>query len=263
MMSSHAKYLSRLEAEKLMIEANCEPEYLIEMIDNEKYIKIREDLLARHRIILYKYFGMDGDVSKEINIRNYKYDLMFGLELYNYLTFKSEIGISLRDASNPEYWSYLSVIVIPDIVSERWDFNNYPRFFQQPSRIWLYTLWWYIHLSWQGDLQSTYRILKNNSTDTIMNLVERTSGKGYNLELYREIMSEYSKINIKNIDNRERHIFRTIMVTNTYLYQTIEPSFFKGDELGYVKNLFERIGLVDIDGEYIMKGENDGKKITR
>ncbi len=249
------KYMSKIEAEKAMTEAKGDTKKLQALNNSEFYERLRKELQLRSRTIKYKYFGDRGDISKKPKIQGYKYDLLFGLELYEVLTSEVEFKISLREASNPEFWIYLSVVGIPDIISERWEGHNSTRFYSQNTRNWLYTLWWYIHLSWQGSIADTKKIIEKNSTDTILNLVERTSPKGYNIKLYRTLMHEYSKINKASIKNKGRDIFRTIQVTNTSLIQTIEPSLFKGGEITYVKKLFKLINLVEVNGEYVEKEE--------
>ena len=44
-----------------------------------------------------------------------------------------------------------------------------------------------------------YLILKDNSTDEILNLVERSGSDGYRVYVYREIMAEYSRTDLKII----------------------------------------------------------------
>ena len=50
-------------------------------------------------------------------------------------------------------------------------------FYKKGVRLYSGKLWWYIHLSWQGDLEQTKSILINNSTDTILQIVERPGKK--------------------------------------------------------------------------------------
>lgn len=98
--------------------------------------------------------------------------------------------------------------MIPDIVHARWGMNA-SHFYQTSRRIWLKTIWWYIHLSWQNSIDETYKILIGNTTDTILQLVERP-GLGYNVELFREIMKQYA-----NYSDSSRNLFRTVLKLNT------------------------------------------------
>ena len=137
-------------------------------------------------------------------------------------------------------WRYISVKVIPDYTHLRYPPEkeknakniNRKRLFSGKRRIWIKTLWWYIFLSWQGDYDSTYEILKDNSVDNINKLIE-TPGKGYRLELYRAIMKEYS------LRERNAKYFGKVMKLNNTKCRTIEPLLFAGTEYSYVKSLFD------------------------
>lgn len=134
---------------------------------NNEDLPLREDILNIYKIVVY-----DLDLPKnEINNSGYKFDLQFGLKLFRLLN--ESYGFTLREASDDSVWRHLSVNVVPDIVYSRWG-NNPSRFWKVPRRIWLKTLWWYIYLSWQNNMISTERILMNNSTDEIVQLVERS-----------------------------------------------------------------------------------------
>ena len=89
-------------------------------------------------------------------------------------------GFNLRAAANDDFWRYLSIKVIPDVVAERWGYENESHYWSKPARIWLRSIWWYVHLSWQGDMQTTAKVLEAScfTTDSILNLEERTGRKG-------------------------------------------------------------------------------------
>ena len=91
-------------------------------------------------------------------------------------------------------------------------------FIKTSRRIWLKTIWWYVHLSWQNNINETYNILINNTTDTILQLVERP-GLGYNVELYRELMKQYN-----NYEDSSRNLFRTVLKLNTAQMLTTVPN---------------------------------------
>lgn len=171
------------------------------------------------------------DVSKQ----QYKTDLYFGLKLYGLLN--PQVDFSLREASDDRIWRYLSLKVVPDIVAERWDINE-GRFWKEPRRMWLKTVWWYIHLSWQGSEEETEKILRDNTTDEIVQLVERAGPNGYRIGLCRTLMLEYSKI---ALDKRKSSpgLFRIIMKLNTARVKVMEPSLVEGGEKDYVRSLFE------------------------
>ena len=193
---------------------------------DDQYIGLRNALLEINKVVRENY-------SKDYDI-----DLNFGIKLYVYLN--SIQGFNLRMASNDDFWRYLSLKVVPDLVSERWGKDNKSHFYERASRIWLRSLWWYIHLSWQGDEESTYEILKNNTTDEILNLVERAGRKGYYLEVYRNIMYFYSMVQEQKSTNRK--LFRNIMILNTARCTVIEPGLCLGGEREYVKSIFRDLG---------------------
>ena len=92
------------------------------------------------------------------------------------------------------------------------------------------TIWWYINLSWNVDEKTTYDIIKENSTDTILNLVERP-GKGYNVKVCRSIMKKYKGIG-------DRNLFRKVLKLNTAKMLTISPELEEGGIDSYVDGLF-------------------------
>ena len=166
--------------------------------------------------------------------KKYTLDLDVGLKLYSILPPKD---ITLRTASDDGVWRYLSVRVLPDLVHKRWG-DNPIHFWSMSRRIWLKTLWWYVHISWQGDEPSTRAVLEKFSTDEIVQLVER-SGSGYRIELYREIMKQYGVI-VRGNDGCQ-DIFRIVMKLNTATLISMEPAFSEGGIEGYVKRLFDSI----------------------
>jgi len=165
------------------------------------FTELRNQLIdARNRV--FEIYNFDA-----ANRLEYLFDLTFGLELYQILDEK--IGFTNRVATNDDVWRYLSVCVVPDIVHSRWSLNP-DHFYKRSIRIWLKTIWWYIHLSWRGNAEETFNILKNNTTDTILQLVERP-GIGYYIELYRELMLQYSNYQ----DESRTDFFRRVLKLNT------------------------------------------------
>ncbi|QYG32276.1 hypothetical protein K0O13_05355 [Mammaliicoccus sciuri] len=213
---------AQMEFDKLEVHASA-----IEPINPGKdFIELREKLIQGRDEIYEKY---DFDNSNKLE---YKLDLLYGLQLYKILNEKN--GFINRVASNDDVWRYLSIRVIPDIVHSRWGLNE-ERYYRTPRRIWLKTIWWYIHLSWTGDEEKTYEILKNNTTDTIAQLVERPS-IGYHIEMYREIMLQYN-----NISDSSREIFRSILKLNTARILTTSPELVDGGIKKYVQDLFKSV----------------------
>ncbi len=169
--------------------------------------------------------------SKEY--KEYTADIEAGLVLYSLF---SPDKIGLRSASDEGIWKYLSIEIAPDLVYARWgDKEN--RFWKEKRRIWLKTVWWFIHLSWQGDEESTRKILQDLTTDEIVQLVER-AGSGYRVDLNREIMKQLPAYRSKST---HRDIFRVVMKFNTARLIATEPSFSEGGTVGYVRRLFNSL----------------------
>ena len=196
----------------------------------DDYNKIRNEILAIYEEVKDK--------------KDYELDLYFGVKLYSY--FNMIKGFNMRLASNDDFWRYLSLKVIPDIVAQRWGVDNASHYYERGTRIWLKSIWWYIHLSWQSDEESTIEILKNNTTDEILNLVERAGRHGYYLNVYRNIMYFFAKITQERLyiatEGKSDRLFRRIMKLNTARCIVIEPPLYLGGEREYVKDLFNDLG---------------------
>lgn len=183
--------------------------------------------------------------KSSIEISDYEADLKVGLCLYSNL--KAERGFTNIIANDDDVWRYLSCIVFPDITNKRYPPTrvdiadghrlNTKRFYSHTRRIWLKTLWWYIHLSWQGTEEDTYDVLKKFGSDTISDLYERP-GKGYRLELYRELMRQYSII-----DNKSTSLFNEIQKRNLVNCRTVEPALTEGSEKGYISRLIDELSI--------------------
>ncbi|CAM5220984.1 hypothetical protein UACE39S_00987 [Ureibacillus acetophenoni] len=189
-----------------------------------EFVELREQLIqARDEI--FEEYDLDG-----ANKLDYQFDLIYGLKLFEILN--ESIGFTNRVATNDDVWRYLSVCVVPDVVHARWSLNA-DHFYKISRRIWLKTIWWYINLSWRGNSKETYEILKDNSTDTILQLVERP-GIGYYTEMYRELMLQYSYH-----EDSSRNLFRRVLKLNTARLLTTSPELVEGGIKGYVNELFD------------------------
>lgn len=168
----------------------------------------------------------------------YPDDLKFALELYG--TLNDKYGMTPGIASDDDVWRYIQMNVVPDVVYDRWADKGRPgerinedRFWKNSRRMWLKTLWWYIHLSLQNDsLNDTYEILKNNTADDISQLVER-AGSGYRVELYRAVMRRYHAYT-----GGDPMILRKVLKLNVVRCTTVEPLLFSSGVDGYVESLF-------------------------
>lgn len=221
--------LSKTEANIVMLNWNDEE---LPVVDCDvEYEQMRNDLLNAMKTTA---FDLEIEKSK-IQNAGYDFDLNFGLKLYSILT--KGYHLNPRIASDDNVWRYLSMKVVPDIVFYRWGINP-GRFWKESRRIWLKTLWWYIYLSWKNNEEETYEILKDNTTDEVVQLVERSGPSGYRVETCRCIMEYYGTLE-KESKKRNNQIFRRVMKLNTARTKVIEPALVEGGEKMYVKELFE------------------------
>jgi len=203
---------------------------------SQDYIAIRNDLIQFFADI---YGEVSGDDRKE-----YMTDTLFGLKIYDY--FRNKDWFNLRTAANDNFWRYISVGVIPNIVAKRWGTNKDNYFWKQSNRLWPKTTWWYIHLTWHNSLEETRNILldKRFNSDTIQGLVERTGKKGTFVDVYREIVYQYSLLDYntivkfkKQLSGGSDNLFRAIMRLNTARNLVTDPCLTKGGVCGYVSSI--------------------------
>lgn len=197
---------------------------------------------------------------------DYNLDLRVGIKLYEVLNTKN--GFDIIKANDDDIWRYISVCVMPDItfirypnlpndvdtIREKIPNLTYPisittekdskrikkkRFYSHTRRIWLKTLWWYIHLGWQGDSETTYNTLKNNGTNIISHFIERP-GKGYREKLFRSMLRAYSKL-----PEQKDSIFRAAAKLNLAKCVSVEPSLTVGGETTYSDQLFKEVLAVE------------------
>ena len=171
---------------------------------------------------------------------NYLLDLRVGLCLYQLMPLGKDF--SIISANDDDIWRYISVRIMPDITYLRYpdpakgDIRiNSKRFYRGTRRIWLKTLWWYVHLSWQGSEKKTFDILKNNATDNINKLIE-TPGKGYRLSLYRNMVREYAETAPHKAKD-----FAAITKLNNVKCMSVEQELIAGGEKQYVSQLVAEV----------------------
>lgn len=184
------------------------------------------------------------------NKKDYLIDVNFGVRLKAYLD--EQDWFNLRVGANIDFWRFLSVIVIPHIVAERYDAKAISRYWSKPSRIWLRAIWWYAYLSWQDDEESTIKLLSSDlfTTDSIVGLVERTGHYGSRIKLYNTIMTAVGSIQKDDVDTFSKTkkgsndtLFRAIMRKNTSRAFLQEPELCEGGVRGYVTSLFKDLGI--------------------
>lgn len=211
---AQAKYkFQQIEAEP----ENCAPRQVEKPFD-----KLRETIMNGMKVFKI-------DEMKKIN--SYAFDLHMGLLLYRVLI--EDYGFNERLAAQDEVWRFLSLEVFPDLVYERVGMKD-QRFYRETRRIWLKSIWWYIHLSWQGTEEETYTVLKDNSADEILQLLDRSGNGGYRVELTREMMRQF---NI-HANSRVPQLFRRVLKLNTARLSMIEPNLVEGGITRYVTDLY-------------------------
>lgn len=219
------EYLKRYNAEqlfkKLTEDVNAEA---LESNLNKDYLEIREDLLT-----VYKSIDMSSP---------YKFDLMFGIELYDYFQMFDDFTETL--ASNYDFWRYLSLKVVPEIIIKRHGLVS-EYFYSKNVRIYLSALWWYIHLCWQGTKERTIECLNDLSTDYILQLTERPGKTGVYLEITRKIMRKIHQLTPKERNKKigGAVLFRRIMILNHTMIENYNL-LMESNEDEYVNLLFER-----------------------
>lgn len=206
-------------------------------------------------------------LTSENNKINYNLDLTVGIKLYELLNLKE--GFTVVQANDDDIWRYISVKVMPDITFIR--YPNIPedvnvlrealpnlsysiairtekdsmrikkkRFYSHTRRIWLKTLWWYVHLGWQGNSQSTYNVLKNNGTNIISHFIERP-GRGYRPALFRYMLYAYSLL-----PEQKDSVFRAAAKMNLARCISVEPALTEGGEEAYAQGLFEDVANTEV-----------------
>lgn len=216
---------------------DCFQEYCATKVPefSSEYRELRDDLCMLFDTVMNDLGISESEISQKNN--SYQLDLHFGIRLYE--TLNNKYGMNVRLASTAGIWRYISVCVVPDLVEKRYGIDHPDRFWKKPKRLWLRVLWWYIYLSWQGTAQQTINILKDNSTDEILQLVDRCGRGGYRVELYRAIMKKNGELD--PVERRRKELFRKMMVLNTARVQVVEPALTDRGEEGYVDSLCDYI----------------------
>ncbi len=242
------------------------------LTDNEFVDQIRH--WSKFDVPEYNYGSIYKDIRKNVveefrkslsissNKINYSLDLNVGLKLYEFLNPDS--GFNIIMANDDDIWRYISVKVMPDLTFIRYPNNledeevikeyipnlsysngikpekgsirlKKKRFYSHTRRIWLKTLWWYIHLGWQGDYDKTYNVLKDNGSNIISHFIERP-GRGYRESLFRLMLYAYSQL-----PERNDSIFRAAAKLNLAKCISVEPALTNGGEKVYSQSLFKEV----------------------
>ena len=167
---------------------------------NDEYRSMRKTIFEIHAKIKQK--------------KEYLYDLEMALQLYQYFNDQKWFNESI--ASNYDFWRYICVKVAPEIIVKRHGFNR-EYFYDKNVRMYFPTMWWYIHMSYQGEIAKTRKCLENLNTDYILQLVERPGRSGMYLEITREIIKRISLVprNVLNKKIGGLNLFRRVLLLNT------------------------------------------------
>lgn len=167
---------------------------------DEGYLEIRSEILKFHEVC---------KKNKE-----YTYDLEMGLKLYSF--FKTKKWFNDSVASNYDFWRYICIKVAPDIIYERHGLvDSY--YYEKNVRIYFSTIWWYIHMSFQGRIDKTREMLSRLNTDYILQLVERPGREGMYLKISREIIRRICGLSKEELNKKigNANLFRRLLILNT------------------------------------------------
>lgn len=217
----------KLDDIKKMYERFLVTKRVDESILDPNYLNLRNACLIEYNELKSK--------MKEVNSNSNKHfiDMHFGFFLFDYLNKESDF--TAKYESNYDFWRYVAVCVIPDIVADRWNVEKTDHFYSKPTGIYPFQVYWYIKLSWQSSKETTIQILEKNQEDQILQLVDRPSSIGVNLDLYRKIMYKLSFINPKD----RQKVFRAVMMKNTAKLVNIRPELYDGGIDAYVDMLYQ------------------------
>lgn len=178
--------------------------------------------------------------ADKLGKKEFGLDITMSLKIYELL--KPNDVLPMRVASSNEFWYWISLELIPDLVFRRYKGMNTDnikkRYYERTLRIWPFMLWWGAHLTWQGDREKTLEVLNNGFTVTAYETLLDRCGNGYREDLFRAISLKFSQIN-KEYMATDKEFLRPVIVFNTSRIINVEPTFYDGGIEGYVESLFE------------------------
>jgi hypothetical protein len=208
---------------------------------NSEYEEIRQNISK-----MYQEAKKSAEKNERNGASDYVTDVYFAASLYEYL---NSIGwFSMHAASNPDFWRYLAIVVSPDVVYDRWG-DSPGHFYSKAVRNYFQSMWWYIHLSWQGNVEDTVKTLlyPGFDSDTVLNLTERPGSNGAYVEVFRYIMKYFSLLDtsvLRAYSGKGRTtLFRSLMKLHTAKSVVIDPLLYEGGASGYARNLFSEVGI--------------------
>lgn len=198
---------------------------------------VDEKALDKNYKDLRKFFLDKYNSIKDAEKNPYMRDLKLALKFYQFINGQQDFLDKYK--ANYQFWRYIAVYVIPDIIEDRFGVDALEHFYKKNVRVYPYTLYWYIHLSWQGSEKETFEILKDHNTDSILQIVERPLKKGINVELFRKIMKEYSTVNSENKtiirEGKKTSLLRRVFKKLTSKLAILKPEIYPGGEEAFAK----------------------------
>lgn len=195
---------------------------------DDDYRKIRNDLLS----------------FKPQNVKDpYKYDLALACKIWNYFNNKNFPEINEAVVSNYEFWMYICLKVVPDIIKERHGLQN-TYFYKKKVRMYIPTLWWFIELSFNNSIEETFTNLSKFNTDIILQFVERPGRNGLYKEVIRTIFKYLFQLPIIEINKKidGKNLIRRLLIQNTAISNNYNL-ILEDDPDTYVKKLFSNCGV--------------------
>ena len=223
------KRMSNTEAIKAVsaIEKKSSEEFY-SLVDDWKNGGFTDTVDGEYREIREKIFA---EYEKYKQGNGYEKDLRVGLALYE-LLLSDEYKLNPIYANDDDIWRYLSVRVFLDITylrepsSDRFGvYFSHDRVYKHTKRIWIKQLWWWVHLAWQGDYESTYQVLIKYGSGRISQVLER-AGKGYRIDLTRQLLKKMAERTGQSKVSQDD--FRAMMMLYYAKMFVVEPTLVDG-----------------------------------
>lgn len=218
--------------------------------EGEKYFKTLQNGMPTGKEIeerLSKDYKQIRKAFSQIDITSsknpYEIDLEVGLAAYTY--FKKQDWFNESIASDYDFWRYICLEVVPDLIADRHGLADSSRdyFYNKNVRLYIPTMYWFYEMSYFDSPEKTKEMLSALNTDYIMNLVERP-GRGIYLEVSREIMRVICLVGEKERNKKlnDANLFRRVMIQNTARIENYNLVF-ENNAKEYVKQLFIACGV--------------------
>ena len=227
------KTLTKTQAYEIWSKHYNEQQFNIDTIGfklDENCIQLRNDFIDIYEKSkdLYNEYFSDNQYNER---RDYLLDICFGVLIFNYVEEGSTL--SRINILNDVFIYYLQLYIIPEIIYERWGLNE-DRFFKRNNRLYLKTLYSYIHHTYQGSTEETLKLLSSRSfnTDAIVQIVERRNDYRIIRLLVKKIATSES---LKNYKISE--IIRKIMMLENAKRRVVVPMFYKGGYESYIDDI--------------------------